>query len=448
MDNSYKTTPPPPKPMQSGGDEYFSDDYGLEGEEYADYESFGLEDEAALEAGPVPQGDIYQEIDKLTDLARSQGASPELLKALEEKRRLALQSASFSPEKRQELMDNLRMELSDLEGRIVADIEQAPARESLKKELQELRGELQAEVQDGDQKEAIEKQLEAAEEALTKSDLEAAEQGLEEAKEGIETAKEESPTFNKQLHEQLANSKFKATEEQIDAALQKSGLTENDLEGLRLPIPAEKSKLLLEFFKALDPQFASQFSENPYGQYAMDDLKALLQHTLGLQSSPSDKEIAEFLEPHVPVNWNVETVRKGLSPGHDGEQKKILDLLDKAVRTGDTSELHQVIWSGHNDVDRAHHVWNDVIRSIVSSIYEMADRNPHLMKRYLNLIPKQILQDFRDVVIAHSGELNEKHAGDLVTSQEAHDILDWALTDKEPPLFFSGAGTTGAPPSA
>lgn len=442
MDNSFKA--PPPKSIQSN-DEYFTDDYGLETEDFGDYEDFGMEmeEEDGAAAGETARGDIYQEIDKLADLARSQGASPEVLKAIEEKKGLALQSAGLSPEKREALIENLRMELGELEARLSLEIEQAPAREALKKEIQELRDELESNVKEGDQKEAVEKEIQEAETALSQADLEAAEQSLGEAKEELEIAKEENPPFAKRLRSQLSEAKIEVSEQDIEQALKDSGLSEEDVSGLRLPVSSEKSAMLLEFFKKVDPYFAEQFANKPYGDYSMKELATLLKHTLDLPSEPTKEELATFLEPHVSVQWNLEKVREGLSPGGKDLQNKILDLLDKAVRTGDTSELHQLIWSGHNDVDRAHHSYNDVIRSIVSSIYELTDRNPQLIKRYLQLIPKQILQDFRDVVIAHSGELDEKHAGDLVTSQEAHDILDWALTDGEPPAFFSGVSSTG-----
>lgn len=441
MDNSFKAPPPPPKSIQSG-EEYFTDDYGLEIEDYGDYEDFGMEEETTAPS-EASSSDIYQEIDKLTSLARSQGASAEVLKALEDKKRLALQSANLSPEKREATIETIRMELGELEGRISLEIEQAPARDALKKEIQELRAELESEVKDGDQKEAIEKGIQEAEAALSQADLEAAEESLGEAKEELETAKEENPPFAKRLSSQLSDAKINVSEKDVEQALKDSGLSEEDISDLRLPVSAEKSTKLLDFFKKVDPYFAEQFANKPYGEYSMKELSILLKQTLDLPAEPTKEELEKFLEPYVPVQWNMEKVREGLSPGGKDLQNKILGLLDKAVRTGNTSELHDLIWSGHNDVDRAHHSYNDVIRSIVSSIYELADRNPQLMKRFLKLIPKQILQDFRDVVIAHSGELNEKKPGDLVTSQEAYDILDWALTDGAPPAFFSGGASTG-----
>jgi len=300
------------------------------------------------------------------------------------------------------------------------------------------------------------------------------EEGLDAVEELTDAARgliEENPPLPNRLASQFSEAGLECTEDQIEKALKHAGLSEEDIGKIRLPTDAATSQNLLAFFQELDPHFAQLFADKPYGKDSMKQLTVLMQHTLNLKSAPSQEQVAAFLEPNVNVVWDGAEISRGLNSGRGADMKdaflilsgvwigggsgldlsglpaEIFSMLTATVAGGDTQALHDKIWSGHNDFDRSHHTWNDIIRNIVSTIYEKADRSPYLLQRFLKLIPKQILEDFRDVVISHSGELNEKHAGDLITSQEAHDVLDWAIAGGEPPPFLVESSTPPPTPT-
>ncbi|MCC6273293.1 MAG: hypothetical protein IT572_07485 [Deltaproteobacteria bacterium] len=361
MDNSFKA-PPPPKSIQSG-EEYLSDNYGLETEDYGEYEDFGLEVETAP-AGAVADRDIYQEIDKLTGLARSQGANPEVLKALEEKRRLALQSASFSPERREALRESLRIELGELEGRILMDIEQAPARESLKKELQELRGELQSEVQDEDAKEDISELIGDAETALKNKDLEAAQEKLEEAKADLDAAVSEAKA-EKEEAEAERNADFKVLKDKI----KDSELSD-----------AKKEELQTK----LDALETDSKQKNVDTEKLRDDIEALKKEiSKEIKMAGMRKSFLGFPSKIPPFEYAQITAG-------------IATAFQKGIENGDWSEF--MAWLQHPETsqDCKYHA----IRQIVGTIYyALAGMDEAKLEEFLDLIPKDVRQAMINVIM-------------------------------------------------
>ncbi len=365
MDNSFKAPPPPPKSIQSGGEDYFSDDYGLETEGYGDYEDFGLEEETAP-AGIAPSGDIYQEIDKLASLARSQGASAEVLKALEEKRRLALQSSSFSPEKREALMETLRMELGELESRILADIEQAPARESLKKELQELRGELQSEIQDEDAQDDIAELIGDAEEALKKKDLDAAQEKLEEAKAELDTAMSEAKASKKEAKE-AREADFKELKEKI----KNSELSDAKKEELQKKVEA------LETESGKDDVDTEKLAED------VESLEKDISKEIKIAGMK--KSFVGFPSKIPPFEDSAVTANLAL-------------LFQKGVETGDWSGFKKILQDPNYNKDGTFHA----IRQIVGTIfYALAGKDEDQLEQFLDLIPKDVRQDMINIIMPH-----------------------------------------------
>lgn len=362
MDNSFKAPPPPPKSIQSG-EEYFSDDYDLETEDYGDYEDFGLEEEPPA-AGQVVAGDIYQEIDKLASLARSQGASPEVLKALEEKRRLALQSASFSPEKREALLEGLRSELGELEGRILADIEQAPAREELKKELQELRGELQSEIQDEDAKEEISELIEDAESALGKKDLETAQEKLDEAKSDLDAAKSEAKAEEKE-----AKDERKADFAGLKDKIEKSELSDAKKEELKKKVEALEAE----------------------SKKAGVDAEKLAKDIEGLE-----KEVAREIKIVDLKKVFVGFAAKIPSFEDSKQTSELATLFEKGISTGDWSAFKAKLSDPNRNKDGTFHA----VRQIVGTIYyALAGKDEAKLEEFLDLIPKDVRQAMRDVIM-------------------------------------------------
>lgn len=277
-------------------------------------------------------------------------------------------------------------------------------------------------------------------EAGDSAGLEAAEGVMDEARELIE----EHPPIASRLASQFIEVGIDCTDEQIKKALRNAGLSEEELSRIQLPANTENSEALISFFKEIDPNFAQMFETAPYGKDAMNRASTLLRVTLNLRQAPEMEKVANTLDTAVTVTWNTEDFVGRVSGDWANEKRQAMEGLSRLVTTGEgLEEIHNNLWSGHNDVDRRHHVWNDIIRSGTSYIFEAAGRNPYLLRRYLKMIPEQILRDLRDVVIAHSGELGEKHAGDLFTSQETHDILDWAISGGTPPDVLKDDLPTG-----
>ncbi|HEX5033209.1 MAG TPA: hypothetical protein VFW62_01900, partial [bacterium] len=80
------------------------------------------------------------------------------------------------------------------------------------------------------------------------------------------------------------------------------------------------------------------------------------------------------------------------------------------------------------------------VRQVVSAIWGAANENPHMFRRLMKLIPEVILKDFRDMVLSHSGELNERQAGDFFDSQTTSDIVNWVITGGPTPTALGGSG--------
>ena len=279
---------------------------------------------------------------------------------------------------------------------------------------------------------------------------------IEDLRETFNQLVEENPSFAKRMLGQLSETGIECTEEQIKKALKDADISEEQISNIHLPADASTTECLLAFFKELDPHFAEIFESEPYGKDSMNQFSTFLKMTLKLKDPPPMAKVAEMLDSAVTVTWKGEELLSRISGSWAGEKRAASEALTRLVTTGQGQEaIHADLWSGHNDVERRHHVYNDIIRAGISNLYEVSGRNPYLLKRYLKMIPEQILRDLRDVVIAHSGELSEKHAGDLFTSQEIHDILDWGLAGGTPPMVLDSdlpareiSSSQGAEPQA
>lgn len=369
MDNSFKAPPPPPKSIQSG-EEYFSDDYGLDTEDFGEYEDFGLE-EVTVSAGAAPDGDIYQEIDKLTSLARNQGAGPEVVKALEEKRRLALQSASFSPEKREALMETLRSELSELEGRILSQIEQAPAREDLRRELQELRGELRSEIQDEDAKENISELIGDAESALKKQDLETAQEKLEEAKADLDAVKSEAKAEQKE-NEEERKAVFKELKDKIKSS----------------ELPETKKQDLQKKLDALETESKKKGID---AEKIGDDIEALKKEI------SKEVKMAEMRKSFVGFSSKI--------PSFEDSKltSELATLFQKGIESGDWSAFKAKLRDPDRNQDNTFHA----VRQIIGTMYyALAGMDEAKLEEFLDLIPKDVRQAMINVIMPKFAQNN------------------------------------------
>ncbi|MCE9625335.1 MAG: hypothetical protein K8R69_07795, partial [Deltaproteobacteria bacterium] len=200
--------------------DYYADAYATDG---GMDEEFGIDEGSEFESeAPTLDADgLTQEIDELKTFAQTQGAGTELLQQLEQKKKLALQTASLSPERRAEVLSEIQAGLETLHEAILAQVEQAPEREALKKEIQDLRGELKAEVLGEDAEKAIADKCEDAEKALKKMDVDSAQGLVEEVKDDLQTAKDDAKT-----QKQEKDSERKSAIEDMQKRIKKSDLSD------------------------------------------------------------------------------------------------------------------------------------------------------------------------------------------------------------------------------
>lgn len=364
MDNSYKT--PRPKHLDSP-DSYTPEDYGIDSEIYAEYEGFDMEEELPEESNTSVGGggDIYREIEELSTFARSNGASAEIMKALEAKKSLAMQSAALSPEKREAILEGIRAELSELQGSIMTFVEQGPARDSLKKELQDLRGELQSEVEDGEQKESISKNIAEAEQALKNMDMESAQENFEEAKGELEATKEEFKA-QKAENKAEAESMLKDLEDKIE----KSDIYDSTKEKLGKEVEAIRSQLDDE-----DVDFES----------IQTQLEALQ------KSASKELKITEMREAFTGFATKIPQFENAALTS-----SLAIDFAN-AMRSGDWSAFKSALnHFGSADANNTFHA----VRQIIGTIfYDLAGSDETKLEQFLDLIPHDVRKAMYDKIM-------------------------------------------------
>lgn len=342
------------KAIASGNENYHPEDFSQDMEVYEafeDYESFG-EPEAPTQSS----GDIYREIDALSSYARSQGASAEVLKTLEEKKRLAMQSAAFSPEKREEILDEIRGSLNELQDKIHAAIESAPARESLRKELQELRSELQAELEDADAKKEISEKIAEAEKSLKNMDLEAAQENFEEAKSELDSLKEEVETQRAEN-----NSEAEAMLKELQGKIESSKILDSKKEELKTKIEALKSQL-----GDRDLDF-SKFQEN------MESLQNEVSKELKIATlRASFQGFATKIPAFENSTLTSELATKFANAMASGDWQPFLSALAEA---------------GNKDASGTYHAMRQIVGTI---FYDLAGGSEDQLEQFLDLIPTNV----------------------------------------------------------
>ncbi|HKX12665.1 MAG TPA: hypothetical protein VJP40_05890 [bacterium] len=296
-------------------------------------------------------------------------------------------------------------------------------------------------------------------------DPEELEESIVELKDQVEAAiteaLETNPPFSRQINERLAAIGINLSDKQIKEALEDSGFSEEELNALRFPTDASTSQKLLELCQSLDSTLSIEADDDPYKTSNVESFSQILSAVLNRRTPITQDDAVGVIDHLVSVSWDEDVIFRNLTgragtaananeTGDGDSAPNIIRGITNAIRSGSTSALHSSMWGGMNDVERKHHWRNDSIRQVVSAIWEAADRNPHMFRRMMKLIPEQILKDFRDVVLSHSGELNEQHTGDRFNSQTTSTIVDWVIAGGPVPSALGGstAPSSSTPPPA
>lgn len=361
------------KTQGTGGEDYetyYGNDAAYDSEAYGDFD-LGEGEEAGEPAGPIDSNSVYREIEDLRTMAKGQGASADWLKQLEAKKTLVMQSASLSPEKRQEILASIRAELESMQEGLATDLEAAPARDELKKELQDLRKELGSETLDEETKKSLVEKCTDAEQALAKHDVEGASELYSEAKEGFEDAKTSAAETAKEKADER-----KATAKDLKDRIDHSTIPDDKKAGLK--------KRLEDLEKSWEGQEVDDDKVKEDLQAIEKDLKR-------------EKKVADLRQSFAGFSAKIPSF---------ADSNLTYDLAEKfrkGIDTGDWSSFLAKLKDKNLDQDNLYHG----VRQLVGTMFwSLAGGDEHKLELLLDLIPTDVRQAMIDVIMPKYADNN------------------------------------------